>query len=109
LIAKLKQGFLKEPQVSVFVKEYNSKKVFVFGEVQKPGTFMYEEEMTIIQAITVAGGFAKSAAKNKVSVTRLEDGIEKRIFLSVEEIGRGKERNFFLMPGDIVFVPESFF
>jgi len=109
LTARLKDGFLKDPQVSVFVKEYNSKKVFVFGEVQKPGTFPYEDDMTIIQAITIAGGFTKTAAKNKVAVTRLEDGTEKRVFLSVEEIGRGKEKNFFMKPGDIVFVPESLF
>ena len=109
LTARLKDGFLKDPQVSIFVKEYNSKKVFVFGEVQKPGTFPYEDDMTIIQAITIAGGFIKTASKNKVSVTRIEDSVEKRVFLSVEEIGRGKEKNFFMKPGDIVFVPESFF
>lgn len=109
IAAKLKDGYLKDPQVSVFVKEYNSKKVFVFGEVQKPGTFPYEDDMTIIQIVTVAGGFTKTAAKNKVSVTRIEDGIEKRVFLSVEDIGRGREKNFFMKPGDIVFVPESFF
>ncbi len=109
LTARLKDGFLKDPQISIFVKEYNSKKVFVFGDVQKPGTFPYEDDMTIIQIITIAGGFQKTASKNKVSVTRIEDGVEKRVFLSVEDIGRGKEKNFFLKPGDIVFVPESFF
>jgi len=109
LTARLKDGFLRNPQVSIFVKDYNSKKIFVFGEVQKPGTFGYDDDMTIIQAITNAGGFLKTAAKNKVSVTRIEDGVEKRVFLSVEEIGRGKEKNFFMKPGDIVFVPESLF
>lgn len=109
LTKSLKEGFLKNPQVSIFVKEYSSKKVFVFGEVAKPGTYAYEDDMTIIQTITLAGGFSKGAAKNKVSVTRTEDGTEKRVFLSVEEIGRGKEKNFFMKPGDIVFVPESLF
>jgi len=109
IISRLKDGFLKDPQVSVFIKEYNSKKIFVFGEVQKPGTFIYEDNMTIIQAITIAGGFTKLADKNKVSVTRIENNEEKRIYLPVEDIGKGKERNFFLKPGDIIFVPESFF
>lgn len=109
IISKLKDGFLKDPQVSVFIKEYNSKKIFVFGEVQKPGTFIYEDNMTIIQAITIAGGFTKLADKNKVSVTRIENNEEKRIYLPVEDIGKGKEKNFFLKPGDIIFVPESFF
>ena len=46
--------YLRHPEVSVAIREYNSKKVFVFGEVQKPGTFTYVEGMTIIEAITMA-------------------------------------------------------
>lgn len=105
----LAAGYLKRPQVSVLVREYNSKKVFVFGEVQKPGTFPFEERMTIIQAVTLAGGFTKLAAKNQTNVTRLVDGKERKIRVPVEDIGVGREKNFDLEPGDIVFVPESFF
>ncbi|XXF79791.1 polysaccharide export protein [Myxococcaceae bacterium GXIMD 01537] len=101
--------YVRRPQVSVMVREYNSKKVFVFGEVQKPGTFPLEGEMTIIQAITLAGGFTKLAAKNNTNVTRIVDGQERKIRVPVEDIGVGRERNFMLQPGDIVFVPESFF
>jgi len=109
LTSCLGSRYLKNPQVTVLVREYTSKKVFVFGEVQKPGTFPYEENMSVIQAITIAGGFTKLAAKNSISVTRLVDGAEKKIRVAVEDIGTGRERNFFLQPGDIVFVPESFF
>jgi protein involved in polysaccharide export with SLBB domain len=105
----LAKSYLKSPQVTVLVREYNSKKIFVFGEVQKPGTFPYEEQMSIIQAITIGGGFTKLAAKNSISVTRLVDGQEKKIRVAVEDIGTGKQKNFQLQPGDIVFVPESFF
>jgi polysaccharide export outer membrane protein len=101
--------YLRRPQVSVLIREYNSKKIFVFGEVQKPGTFPHEGEMTIIQAITLAGGFTKLAAKNSTNVTRLVDGQERKIRVPVEDIGVGREKNFLLQPGDIVFVPESFF
>jgi polysaccharide export outer membrane protein len=101
--------YLRRPQVSVLIREYNSKKIFVFGEVQKPGTFPYDGEMSIIQAITLAGGFTKTAAKNNTNVTRLVDGQERKIRVPVEDIGVGRERNFLLQPGDIVFVPESFF
>ena len=100
---------LRNPQVSIFVKEYNSKKVFVFGEVQKPGTFVFEDTMNIVQAVTLAGGFAAHAAKNSVSVTRLVDGEEQRIKVAVDDIGTGRAANFPLRPGDIVFVPESIF
>jgi protein involved in polysaccharide export with SLBB domain len=105
----LMKGFLKKPQVSVLIREYNSKKVFVFGEVQKPGTFPYDENMSIIQAVTIAGGFTKLAAKNSINVTRIVAGQEKKIRVAVEDIGVGREKNFLLQPGDIVFVPESFF
>jgi polysaccharide export outer membrane protein len=101
--------YLRRPQVSVNIREYNSKKVFVFGEVQKPGTFPLEGEMSIIQAITLAGGFTKLAAKNNTNVTRLVGGQERKIRVPVEDIGVGREKNFPLQPGDIIFVPESFF
>jgi protein involved in polysaccharide export with SLBB domain len=105
----LSNGFLRNPSVSVLIREYNSKKVFVFGEVNKPGTFAFDSEMSIIQAVTLAGGFTKVAAKNSINVTRLIDGNERKIRVPVEDIGVGREKNFFLQPGDIVFVPESFF
>ena len=101
--------YLKNPHVSVLLREYNSKKVFVFGEVQRPGTFPFDTDMSIIQAVTLAGGFTRAAAKNSLSVTRIIDGQERKIRVPVEDIGTGKERNFQLQPGDIVFVPESFF
>lgn len=105
----LQKGFLKRPSVSVLIREYNSKKVFIFGEVAKPGTFPYEENMNIIQAMTLAGGFTKTAAKNSCNVTRLIDGQERKIKVAVQEIGMGSEKNFPLQPGDIIFVPESLF
>ncbi len=104
----LKQGFVRRPQVTVMVKEFNSKKVFVFGEVAKPGSFPFEEGMTIIHAVSAAGGFAKSASKNAVNVTRVIDGREVKVPVRVEDIVIGREKNFALQPGDIIFVPETF-
>jgi protein involved in polysaccharide export with SLBB domain len=105
----LKPRYLRSPQVSVFIKEFNSKKVFVFGEVQKPGTFAYEDGMSVVQAVTLAGGFTRIAAKNSCTVTRVIDGGEKRIKVPVEDVGAGRAPNFALLPGDILFVPESLF
>jgi protein involved in polysaccharide export with SLBB domain len=104
---KLAERFLKDPQVSIFVKEYNSKKVSVFGQVNKPGTFNYEDRMTVIQAVSMAGGFTNIAAKNDINVTRIVENEEKKFFVPVEAIAEGKAKNFFLDPGDIVYVPES--
>ena len=75
--------------------------------MNKPGTFAYEPNMSIVQIITLAGGFTKTAYKNKTNVTRLIAGQEKKIQVPVEAIGEGSQRNFVLKPGDIVFVPES--
>ncbi|MFO0582929.1 MAG: polysaccharide biosynthesis/export family protein [Anaeromyxobacter sp.] len=105
----LAERFIRDPQVTVMVKEYNSKKVFVFGEVQKPGTFTYEDGMSIVQAVTLAGGFTKTAAQNSTSVTRRINGTEQKIRVTVQDIALGKAPNFTLEPGDIVFVPESLF
>jgi protein involved in polysaccharide export with SLBB domain len=105
----LAEGFMRNPQVSVLVKEYNSKKVFVFGEVQKPGTFPFEDGMSIVQAITLAGGFNRNAAQNSTSVTRRVNGQEVKVKVNVQDIALGKAPNVTLEPGDIVFVPESMF
>ena len=77
--------------------------------MQKPGTFVFEDGMTIVQAVTVAGGFTKGAAQNSTSVTRLVDGQEQKIKVAVQDIALGKVPNFVLKPGDIVYVPESLF
>lgn len=105
----LQQGFLKRPSVAVLIREYNSKKIYIFGEVSKPGTFPYEENMNVIQAVLQAGGFTKSAAKNSANVTRIIDGQERKIKVAVQDIGVGIEKNFLLQPGDIIFIPESLF
>lgn len=109
LNACLKNGYLRRPQVSVLVKEFNSKRVFVFGEVARPGTFPFEENMSIIQAVALAGGFTKSAAQNGTVVTRRVNGQEQKLRVPVSDISTGQARNFLLQPGDIVVVPESIF
>jgi protein involved in polysaccharide export with SLBB domain len=109
LRACLSEGYLRNPQVTVLVKEFNSRKVFVFGEVQKPGTFAFEDGMSVVQALTLAGGFTKQAAQNSTSVTRLVNGQEVKMKINVQDIALGKAANFTLEPGDIVYVPESMF
>jgi polysaccharide export outer membrane protein len=109
LRACLAEGFLRDPQVTVLVREFNSKKIFVFGEVQKPGTFPYQDGMTVITAVTLAGGFTRTAAQNSTSVTRKVDAQEVKVRVNVQDIALGKAPNFMLEPGDIVYVPESLF
>ncbi len=101
--------FLVNPQVSILVKEYNSKKVSVFGQVKKPGTFPYQDSMTVVEAISLAGGFTSMAKTANTTVIRGEDDAQRRYRVPVEDIGRGRAANFLLRPGDIVFVPERIF
>ena len=103
----LQEGFLRDPQVTVFVKEFRSKKVFVLGQVAKPGTFSYEQGMNLIQVITLAGGFTNLAARSRTLITRISAGKERRVIVDAEEISQGKQPNISLTPGDIIFVPES--
>jgi polysaccharide export outer membrane protein len=109
IVGCLKPRYLKNPQVSVTQREYNSKKIFVLGEVQKPGTFAFESGMTIVQVITLSGGFTKLSSRNAVTVTRIVDGAETHLKISVEDIAVGRAPNVLVLPGDIVYVPESFF
>lgn len=99
-------GYLKSPHVSVYVKQYNSKKIFVLGMVRKPGTFPLTAGMNVVEAVTMAGGFTEAANANFVVVTRKQDGQEVRIPVPVEEISKGLAPNLDLKAGDIVFVPD---
>lgn len=106
---KLKDGYLKNPQVSVMVKEWNSRKVAVLGQVQKPGPVVYFPRMTIVDAIAAAGGFTAIAAKNKVTLRRENNGSVKSQVLPVADISEGRYPNIPLLPGDVLVVEERLF
>jgi protein involved in polysaccharide export with SLBB domain len=101
---RLRDGFIRDPFVTIYVKEYNSQKIFVLGEIARPGTFAFKTQMTVIEAITLAGGFKSSANRDYVVVTRNVDGKERRIEVPVQKISEGLVGNLQLKPGDIVFV-----
>jgi polysaccharide export outer membrane protein len=106
---RLADGYLRNPQVSLLVSEFGSQTVSVFGEVQRPGTLKFSNAMTIIDAISQAGGLTPMAKKNAVTVTRVEDGKKRKYTVPVEDIGKGKALNFQVRPGDVVYVPERIF
>lgn len=102
---RLRQGVLKNPFVTIILKEQRSKKITVLGAVQKPGTFDYRDPMSILEALSLAGGFSPLADKNDTVVTRAG----KRFTVSVEKIAEGRAQQFFLQPGDTIHVPERLF
>lgn len=102
---RLADGYLKEPNVSVLVKELKSKSISVLGEVSKPVTLPFADGMTVIDVIAKAGGFTAMARKNAVSVTRTIEGKKTRYTVPAGDIGSGKADNFFIRPGDVVNIP----
>ncbi len=106
---KLAEGYLRNPQVHVYVTEYSWKKITVFGEVKKPGVYPYTDNMDIITAITVAGGFTDQADLNATTVTRTVGGRTHRIRVRVRDIGEGRIQNFMLRPKDVIYVPKRLF
>lgn len=109
IAGKLKDGYLKNPQVSVMVKEWNSRKIAVLGQVQKPGSVVYFPKMTIVDAIAAAGGFTPIAAKNKVTLRREGKGAVNSNVLPVADISEGRSPNIPLLPGDVLVVEERLF
>jgi len=109
LTERLRQGYIKEPQVSVLMKEWNSRNVSVLGQVQKPGPVAYRPRMTIVDAIALAGGFTGIAAKNAVSLRRESHGrVESRLY-PVADITEGRAPNIPVLPGDVLVVEERLF
>ncbi|MFT7621203.1 MAG: protein involved in polysaccharide export with SLBB domain [Myxococcota bacterium] len=103
----LANGYLLNPSVTVYVKQFNSKRVFVLGQVKKPGMFSFTDGLSIVQAIAIAGGFTGMASKNYAIVRRKEANGELRIPVPVEKIMTERSEDFPLQPGDVVFVPET--
>ncbi len=105
----LRDGYFRSPQVSVLVREWNSRKLVVLGKVQKPGPVSYFPKMTIVDAIAAAGGFADTAAKNSVRLRREMKGkVETRNY-PVADISEGRYPNVTMLPGDVIVVEERLF
>jgi polysaccharide export outer membrane protein len=107
--SRLGKKYLQNPQVTIFVREYKSRRFSVYGQVQRPGTFAYEEGITIIEAIAMAGGFTPMAAENDVQVSRAERGRDMTLKVRVVDVREGRAPAVSIKPGDKVFVPERFF
>jgi polysaccharide export outer membrane protein len=109
----LEKDYLVDPQVTVFIEDYRTEKVFVMGFVNKPGEYelFKDRPTTMLEAITMAGGFKEGAAQNGTKIIRIENGEEVTIPIRVTDItNKGdKAKDIAVKPGDIIVVPESFF
>ena len=105
-VAKAATKFIRDPGATVMVKEIHSRKVYIIGEVSKPGTFPLGNGMNVLQAIAEAGGFLEHANKSDVVIVRMESGTERRYKFNYNEVIRGKNttQNIRLLPGDTILV-----
>ncbi len=104
----MEERILKNPQVSVLVKEVNSKKVSVFGMVQKPGQLQLTEGMTVVHAISAVGGFSPLADRDRVTLTRKIDKTKSvRVVFSVAAITEGRIADVPLQAGDTIYVEQT--
>ncbi|UPT75203.1 MAG: polysaccharide export protein [Elusimicrobiota bacterium] len=105
--------YLVRPQVSLFIEDYGNKTIFVMGEVAKPGSYPVptESRMTVLEAISTAGGFTPIAAQDRARVLRNVNGQSVTYTINTRAITQEgqKEKDMILEPNDIVYVPQSFF
>ena len=100
--------FITDASVTVVVRQMNSRKVFITGEVAKPGAYPLLSSMTVMQLIAVAGGLTEFAEGKSISVMRAEGGQTKTLPFDYKNVANGKKagQNIVLKPGDTVVVPE---
>ena len=104
----LARDFFVNPQVLVSVKEYG-RKIYVLGEVKKPGAYSYREGLTALNACVLAGGFTEYALPGRVKVTRLVNDKPKVFTVNLMKVQSGKEEDILLEAGDRIAVPERRF
>jgi polysaccharide export outer membrane protein len=106
-ISEKLRKYLNEPQVTVIVTQINSQRVFVVGEVLRAGAFPLIPGMTVLQALSSAGGFTTFADVKKIHVMRLRDGKHIELPFNYREVLKGDnaDQNIKLEPGDTVVVP----
>ncbi len=106
-IVKESARFIREPDVTVVVKQINSLKVYVTGQVNKPGTYPLTTPTTVLQVLALAGGVGDFAKKDRVVVMRTEGGETRSFKFNYKDVIQGKklEQNILLKPGDTVVVP----
>jgi polysaccharide biosynthesis/export protein len=104
---KLQATYLQSPQVTVFIKEYNSQRVTVDGAVVKPGIFPINGTMSLLQSIALAQGLDRVADPSAVLIFRQVNGQRMAARFDVKQIRLGKMADPSLLAGDIVMVDQS--
>lgn len=105
----IEEKILNDPSVVVSVKEYNSKRITVLGQVAKPGSFPLTPGLTLIQAISLAGGLTAIANHDRLNLTRQTKTGRTTVVISVDAITDGRSPDIALQAGDSIYVHERVF
>jgi polysaccharide export outer membrane protein len=106
LAKELGAKYLQKPQVSIYVKEYNSQRVTIEGAVKKPGVYPVRGDLTLLQLVATAQGFEQNSDYTVV-VFRQKDGKRSAARFDVEEIRAGRAQDPLLLSGDVVVAGSS--
>ena len=104
---KLKK-YISDPVVTVTLQEIPGNRVYILGRVNKPGDFpLVTRDITVIQALAMAGGLTPFADEKKIKVLRTVDGTQRPIAFDYNKVRRGLslEQNIVLQAGDVIVVP----
>jgi polysaccharide export outer membrane protein len=99
--------FVTTPQVTVIVTTINSQRIYIIGEVTRPGAFPMLPGMNVLQGLSSAGGFTQFAKTKSIYVLRMEDGKQRKYPVNYKEVVSGKhpEQDISLKAGDTIVVP----
>ncbi len=106
-VAEKLRKYLNDPQVTVIVTAINSQRVFIVGEVLRAGAFPLLPAMTVLQALSSAGGFTTFADVKKIRVVRSRNGKQVELPFNYRDVLKGDKpgQNIKLEPGDTIIVP----
>jgi polysaccharide export outer membrane protein len=99
--------YVEDPAVTVVVKAVNSRKVFITGQVNKPGPYPLSAPTTVLQLLATAGGVQEYAKAERIVVMRTENGKTVSHKFNYKQVSQGKnlQQNIELKPGDTIVVP----
>ena len=98
--------YIAEPTVNVIVKEVNSAKISILGEVKTPGSYKIRDRSTILDALALAGGFTEYAKRDKVTLIRINsNGQPQQFRINVDDQLKGRKGDlFYILPYDKIYV-----
>jgi polysaccharide biosynthesis/export protein len=98
-------AYIKDPQVSVIITQVNAPKIFIIGNVARPGPYPLRSDMSVLQALSNAGGLVPFASPRKIRLLRNTKGTQGVRVINYYDLIDSGEGNYLLMPGDTIVVP----